>query len=90
MAKTKEEGSDEIAKRFARIAGHAESLKRFWKEERECNDILTQISAVKAALDQVGKSVMQHHIDKCVAEAADSGKADKAAKDIRKALDRLV
>lgn len=81
---------DNVAKRLARIAGHAASLKRFWEEDRECEEILTQISAVRAALDQVGKVILDHHIDHCVREAIANGQADEAIRDLKKAIDRLL
>jgi DNA-binding FrmR family transcriptional regulator len=81
---------EEIAKRLARIAGHAQSLKRFWEEERDCDDMLTQISAVRAALDQVGKAILEHHIEHCVTEAAEHGKAEEAIAELKQALDRFV
>lgn len=84
------EAEDEVAKRLARIAGHAASLKRFWDEGRECEEMLTQISAVRAALDQVGKTILEHHIDHCVAEALTQGRSEDAVRDLKKALDRLI
>ena len=81
---------EDIAKRLARIAGHANSLPRLWEEGRECEEMLTQISAVRAALDQVGRVILEHHIDHCVGEALERGRAEEAVRDLKKALDRLI
>ena len=81
---------EDVAKRLARIAGHAASLKRFWDEDRECEEMLTQISAVRAALDQVGKTILDHHVEHCVREAIADGHADDAIRDLKKAIDRLI
>ena len=81
---------EEIAKRLARVAGHATSLKRFWDEERECDEMLTQIAAVRAALDQVGKVILEHHIEHCVLKAVEQENADEAIRDLKDALDRFV
>ena len=81
---------EDIAKRLARIAGHANSLQRLWDEGRTCEEMLTQISAVRAALDQVGKVILEHHIDHCVTEALERGRADEAVRSLKKALDRLL
>lgn len=81
---------EEIAKRLARVAGHATSLKRFWDEERECDEMLTQIAAVRAALDQVGKVILEHHIEHCVIKAVEYGSADEVIRDLKDALDRFV
>jgi DNA-binding FrmR family transcriptional regulator len=81
---------EDIAKRLARIAGHANSLKRLWDEGRECDDMLTQIAAVRAALDQVGKVILEHHIEHCVEKAVKHGEAEEAIRDLKDALDRFV
>ena len=81
---------DDIAKRLARVAGHANSLKRLWEEGRDCDDMLTQIAAVRAALDQVGKAVLEQHIEQCVNQAVKHGETDEAIRDLKEALDRFV
>ena len=81
---------DNIAKRLARIAGHANSLKRLWEEGRDCDDMLTQIAAVRAALDQVGKVILEQHIEHCVNKAVRHGEPDEAIRDLKEALDRFV
>lgn len=90
MSHRQEPVGEDIAKRLARIAGHANSLKRFWDEERECDEMLTQISAVRAALDQVGKVILEHHIEHCIAEAIERGHAADAIRDLKKSLNRLI
>ena len=89
MSHRTEPVGEEIAKRLARIAGHAESLKRLWDEGRECDEMLTQISAVRAALDQVARVILEHHIEHCVAEAIEHGRPDDAVRDLKKSLDRV-
>jgi len=90
MSRREEPVGDDVAKRLARIAGHAASLKRFWDEDRECEEMLTQISAVRAALDQVGKAIVDHHVEHCVREAIADGRPDEAIRDLRKAIGRLI
>ena len=81
---------EDIAKRLARVVGHANSLKRLWEEGRECDDMLTQIAAVRAGLDQVGKVILEHHIEHCVEKAVKHGEAAEAIRDLKAALDRFV
>lgn len=85
-----DQARDDVAKRLARIAGHANSLKRLWEEGRDCDDMLTQIAAVRAALDQVGKVILEHHIEHCVNKAVKHGESDEAIRDLKDALDRFV
>ena len=79
-----------IAQRLARVAGHAASLKRMWAEERNCDDMLTQIAAVRAALDQVGRAILEHHIEHCVTKAVEQGESDEAIRDLKEALERFI
>jgi len=81
---------EEIVKRLARIAGHAASLKRMWEEGRQIDDMLTQVAAVRAALDQVGRAILELHIDESVAKAVEHGQAEDAIRDLKEALDRFV
>ncbi|GAC1646218.1 MAG: hypothetical protein NVS4B9_38150 [Ktedonobacteraceae bacterium] len=81
---------EEIAKRLARVVGHATSLKRLWDEERDIDDMLTQVAAVRAGLDQVGRAMLEYHIEQRVAQAVEHGNADEAIHDLKSALDRFV
>jgi len=81
---------DKVTQRLARVAGHAASLGRMWENGTECKEMLTQIAAVRAALDQVGKIVLEHHIDHCVGEAIARGRSEEAVRDLKGALDRFV
>lgn len=81
---------EEIAKRLARIAGHANSLKRLWEEGRQIDDMLTQVAAVRAALDQVGRAMLELHIDESVAKAVKLGESADAIRELKEALDRFI
>lgn len=81
---------EEIAKRLARVAGHAASLRRLWDEDTDGDDMLTQLAAVRAALDQVGRLILEHHIEHAVTEAVERGNPDDAVRDLKKALDRFI
>jgi DNA-binding FrmR family transcriptional regulator len=81
---------EKIAKRLSRIAGHATSLKRLWEEGRQIDDMLTQVAAVRAALDQVGRAMLELHIDESVAKAAQNGESAEAIRELKEALDRFI
>jgi CsoR family transcriptional regulator, copper-sensing transcriptional repressor len=53
-------------KRLARIAGQVAGLQKMVDEERYCVDILTQVSALRAALDQFGVLMLSAHLENCV------------------------
>ena len=52
--------------RLSRIAGQVAGIQRMVDEDRYCVDILTQIAAVRSALDGVGVALLTDHIGSCV------------------------
>jgi CsoR family transcriptional regulator, copper-sensing transcriptional repressor len=73
-------------KRLSRIEGQVRGLSKMVEEERYCIDIVTQISAVRAALRRVEEEVLKDHVSHCVEHAIASG--DKT--DQRKKLAELM
>ena len=72
--------------RLKRIEGQVRGLVTMLEEDRYCIDVLTQISAVKAALSGVEREVLKDHAGHCVAGAIASGDPD----DQRAKFDELV
>jgi DNA-binding FrmR family transcriptional regulator len=60
-------------KRFNRIAGQVRGLARMVEEDRYCIDIVTQISAVRAALRRAEEEILADHVANCVEDAITSG-----------------
>jgi CsoR family transcriptional regulator, copper-sensing transcriptional repressor len=60
-------------KRLSRIEGQVRGLARMVDEDRYCIDIVTQISAVRAALRRVEEEVLREHVAHCVEHAIASG-----------------
>lgn len=71
------EQKDNVRKRLRRIAGQVAGVERMVEEDRYCVDVLMQVSAIQAALGQVGKVVLGAHVDTCVADALASGDQEK-------------
>ena len=68
-------------KRLGRIEGQVRGLSKMVEEERYCIDIITQISAVRAALRRVEEEVLKDHVSHCVEHAIASGdKSDQRNK----------
>jgi DNA-binding FrmR family transcriptional regulator len=66
---------DELLKRLRRLEGQVRGVERMVEEDRYCIDVLTQIAAVKTALEGVATKVLEDHVTHCVAEALASGDA---------------
>src|SRR4029078_6081038 len=68
-------------KRLSRIEGQVRGLSKMVDEDRYCIDIVTQISAVRAALRSAEQTVLKDHVSHCVEHAITSGnKADQREK----------
>ena len=68
-------------KRLARIEGQVRGISKMLEEDRYCIDIITQIDAVKAALNRVEDEILRDHVSHCVEHAIASGnKADQRQK----------
>lgn len=53
-------------KRLARMSGQLNGIQKMVEEERYCVDILTQVAALRAALDQFGLQMLSMHLESCV------------------------
>ncbi|USI92967.1 metal-sensitive transcriptional regulator [Rhodococcus pyridinivorans] len=78
--------------RMKRIEGQARGIHRMIDEEQYCIDILTQISALKSALENVALGLMDDHLKHCVVDAARRGGAasDEKIAEASAAITRLV
>ena len=76
-------------KRLSRIEGQVRGLARMVEEDRYCIDIVTQISAVRAALRRVEEEVLRDHITHCVEHAIASGNAAEQRRKIAELMDVL-
>jgi len=62
-------GTEEITNRLRRVEGQVRGLQRMVEEQRECEAILTQLMAARAALDRVGLLVADNYVQECVLTA---------------------
>jgi CsoR family transcriptional regulator, copper-sensing transcriptional repressor len=68
-------------KRLSRIEGQVRGIARMVHEDRYCIDIVTQVSAVRAALRRLEEEILRDHVAHCVERAIASGsKADQRSK----------
>jgi DNA-binding FrmR family transcriptional regulator len=68
---------DQLLKRLNRVEGQVRGVKGLVEEERYCIDVLTQISAVQAALDKVALGLLDEHARHCVAGAGEQERVDR-------------
>lgn len=83
---------DDYLRRLRRIEGQARGLQRMVEDEQYCIDILTQVSAMTKALQQVALGLLDEHMAHCVVDAARAGgpEAELKLKEASDAIARLV
>ncbi|TCP62141.1 DNA-binding FrmR family transcriptional regulator [Baia soyae] len=79
-----------IVNRLARIERHVRGIKEMTQQDRDCGDLLIQIAAVRNALDNAGKLILQDRIEGCVVEAVRAGDEEKVLEDLQDALNKFI
>jgi DNA-binding FrmR family transcriptional regulator len=80
---------EQLTKRLRRVEGQVRGIERMVDEDRYCIDVLTQISAVQAALDQVALGLLDEHARHCVA-GAPAGELAGKTDELMDAVGRLM
>ena len=80
---------DKLLNRLARIEGQVRGVSRMVEEERYCIDVLTQLSAIEAALDKVALGLIDDHTRNCIVDAKGDERSEKLD-ELMSALGRFV
>jgi DNA-binding FrmR family transcriptional regulator len=80
---------DPLVKRLKRVEGQVRGIQGMVEDDRYCIDILTQISAVQAALDKVALGLLDDHARHCVIDGPDAAK-DERTEELMAAVARLM
>jgi DNA-binding FrmR family transcriptional regulator len=78
-----------VLKRLNRIEGQVRGLSRMVEEDRYCIDVITQVSAVRAALRRAEEEILRDHVGHCVEHAIASGDRHEQRKKITEIIDVL-
>jgi CsoR family transcriptional regulator, copper-sensing transcriptional repressor len=81
---------DQLAKRLRRIEGQVRGIEKMVDEDRYCIDVLTQISAVQAALDKVALGLLDGHARHCVVGGQADGEPAELTDELMAAVARLM
>ena len=76
-------------RRLKRIEGQVRGLARMVETDRYCNDVVTQISAVRAALRAVEEEILSDHVANCVEDAISSGNKAEQRRKVAELMDVL-
>lgn len=84
------EAKKSCLKRLGRIEGQVRGLARMVEDDRYCIDIVTQISAVRAALRRVEEEILRDHVAHCVEHAIASGDANEQRQKVAELMEVLA
>jgi DNA-binding FrmR family transcriptional regulator len=82
-------GKGALVKRLHRIEGQVRGVQGMVEDERWCIDVLTQISAIQAALDKVALGLLDGHARHCVMDGPDGMRAERTD-ELMAAVGRLM
>ncbi|ADQ05048.1 protein of unknown function DUF156 [Caldicellulosiruptor owensensis OL] len=68
---------EEVLSRLKNIKGHIEGIIKMVEEEKECEEIMLQIIAVKKALEKVGYFIIESHAEKCLSDVDNKAQIQK-------------
>ena len=83
------ESKKNVVNRLARAIGHLEKVKRMVEDDCDCAEVLIQFAAVRAAIENTGKVILQDHIQHCIVDAVEEGD-DQAIASLCAAIDKFM
>ena len=78
-----------VLNRLARAIGHLESVKKMVEDGRDCSEVLIQIAAVRSAINNIGKVILQDHIQHCIVDAVEQDD-EQALESLCQAIDKFI
>lgn len=83
------ENTKAVLNRMNRAIGHMEAIKTMIENDRDCSEVLIQIAAVRSAINNIGKIILEDHINHCVVDAIETGDS-QVLKDLNEAINKFV
>ena len=82
--------SENLHRRIKKIIGQLNAIDRMIEEDVPCEDVLSQMNAVKSAVHKCGQVVLEGHIKHCVREGLEHGNPDQTIEKFTKAVERFA
>ncbi|QDZ77764.1 metal-sensitive transcriptional regulator [Bacillus cereus] len=80
----------EVISRLSKIEGHVRGIKKMAEEGRSCEDLLLQVSAVKSAINNVGRVILEDYLEDCVVEGVRKQSDQETVEHLKKALKNFI
>lgn len=83
------ENKKAVINRISKAIGHLESIKKMVEDDRDCSEVLIQLSAVKSAINNTGKVILKDHLEHCIVSAVEN-KNFEELEQFQKAIDQFM
>jgi len=83
------ESKKAVVNRLSRIIGHMQSVKTMVETDRDCSDVLIQLSAINSAVQSVSRVILKEHLSTCIIDAVQDGDYE-AIDELNKAIDKFM
>lgn len=80
----------EFLERLARIEGHVRGVRRMAEEGRPCEEVLVQLAAIRAAVEQAGRILLEDHLESCVLDGIEKGDPQATVARLKDALAKII
>lgn len=83
------ENKKAVLNRMSRIIGHMQSVKNMVENDRDCSEVLIQLSAISSALQSVSRVVLKEHLSTCIVDAVREGNYE-SIEELNGAIDKFM
>ncbi|OIK17224.1 cytosolic protein [Bacillus sp. MUM 116] len=80
----------EVISRLSKIEGHVRGIKKMAEEGRSCEELLMQVSAVKSAINNVGRVILEDYLEDCVVDGIRKQADQETVENLKKAIKRFI
>ncbi len=84
------DSKEDILKRLRRIEGQIKGIHKMINEDKQCVDILTQVAAVRAAINKVGGIILQRHSKTCLQNALESENSKEVVSELVDTIQKFL
>lgn len=90
MSEKSENPKSDVLKRLKRIEGQVKGIQRMVEDEKDCIEIMTQVAAVRAAINRAAVVIIENHSKKCIQNAISSEDKEVAMEELTKTINRFM
>ncbi|MBA4496075.1 metal-sensitive transcriptional regulator [Paenactinomyces guangxiensis] len=81
---------DDVKRRLRRIEGQVRGVLRMMDEDKDCKDVVSQLSAIRSAVDRSIAYILTHNLEQCIRKELEKDQNADTTKLLKEAIDLLV